>query len=343
MKAVPLFPLFAAMALAACSDAPVAVSEEAAVVEIATPSRPEGKETATGIGRLEANDEATLAFTTAGVVSDISVDIGDRVRSGQVLARLDSTVLDANAREANEQLAQAKRDLERAEGLVARQLVARQQLDDAKTALEVAEARLRAARFGQRFGQVVAATEGRVLARLVEPGEVVAAGQPVLRVSGDGSGWILPVTLADRDGLRVRPGSPAEVRFDALPDLTLPAVVERVAGEASATSGGIVVELAIAGQPSLLRSGLVGKARIALAGDDAGLRIPASALLDADTEGAEVFVVEAGRAQRRTLRLGDVRADGVAVLEGLQADDPVVVGGAAFLVDGAPVTTVPRR
>lgn len=341
-------PILAALLLGACSNPPSAGSEAsppitAKRVDVVLPSRGEASVIASGIGRLKADNEAALAFTTAGVIASIDVDIGERVRVGQVLARLDSTVLDAAAREAGEQVAQAKRDVARAEGLVARQLVAGQQLDNAKTGLEVAEARLRAARFGQRFGRIVAATDGAVLARLAEPGEVVAAGQPVLRVSGDASGWVLPVTLADRDGLRVRPGASAEVRFDAVPGVALPAVVKRVAGEASATSGGIVIELAVAGQGVPLRSGLVGKARITMSSDGVGLRIPTSALLDADTDEARVFIVEKGHASLRSVRLGEVHANTVTVLDGLNADDAVVIGGAAFLAEGAPVVAESQR
>jgi RND family efflux transporter MFP subunit len=295
-----------------------------------------------GIGRLEADTEAALGFTSAGVIAAIEVDMGDRVRAGQTLARLDATVLDAEAREASEQVARATRDVARLDDLAERQLVARQQRDDARTTLDVAEARLRAARFGQRFGRLVAASDGTVLARLAEPGEVVAAGQPVLRVSGADRGWVLPVTLADRDGLRVREGDSATVRFDALPDRTLPATVTRVAGEASATSGGIVVELALAGDGLPLRSGLVGKARIATDTGPTGLRIPTSALVEAGPEGGQVFIIEAGVARLRTLRLGEVRADGVTVLDGVTLDDTLVVGGAAFIEEGSPVAVEAR-
>jgi RND family efflux transporter MFP subunit len=290
-----------------------------------------------GIGRLKADTEAALGFNSAGVIAAVEVDIGDRVKAGQTLARLDATVLDAEAREAAEHVTRAARDLARLEDLARRQLVARQQRDDAHTSLQVAEARLRAARFGQRFGRLVAASDGTVLARLAEPGEVVAAGKPVLRVSGADRGWVLPVTLADRDGLLVREGDAAIVRFDALPGRAIAATVARVAGEASATSGGVVVELAIRHDALPLRSGLVGKARITIETRDNGMRIPTSALLDAGPESGRVFVVEDGVARVRTLRLGEVRADGVDVIDGLAGDEAIVVVGAAFLEDGAPV------
>lgn len=340
-RLIPLT-LIAALGLAACSAAPSVAPSEATAVEIATPTAAGGPTVITAVGRLEADDEAAMGFTSAGVIASMSVDIGDRVRSGQVLARLDSTVLDAEAREAEEQLARSRRDLARLDDLVQRQLVARQQRDDARTGVDVAEARLRAARFGQRFGRLVASAEGTVLARLAEPGEVVAAGQPVLRVSGDSAGWRLPVTVADRDGQRIHTGASAEVRFDAIPGLVLPATVRRVAGEASATSGGIVIELALEGQGVALRSGLVGKARITTVDDGAGVWIPASALLDAAPDGGSVFIVVEGRAERRRVQLGELQAGAVRVMKGLDVVDLVVVGGGAFVVEGATVSVTQR-
>lgn len=316
--------------------------QESKTVEVTTPIRTASGFEVAGIGRLKADTEAALGFTSAGVIAAIGVDIGDRVSEGQVLARLDTTVLDAEVREVAEQVDRSARDLARLEDLAQRRLVSRQQRDDALTTLDVSKARLRSARFRQRFGRVVASSDGTVLARLAEPGEVVAAGQPVLRVSGVDRGWVLPVTLADRDGVRVREGDAATVRFDALPERTLPATVARVAGEAGATSGGIVVELAIAGDGLPLRSGLIGKALITTDTSDASMRIPTSALLEASADGGQVFVVKDGIARLRNLRLGDVRADGVSVLEGLAEDDVVVVGGAAFLENGEPVTTKAR-
>lgn len=335
-------PIAAALLVAACAE-PAAPPPTAPVpVDVAAPARASAPEQVQGVGRLEAQQEAALGFTSAGIVATIEVDIGERVRAGQTLARLDSTVLDADARDASEQAAQARRDLQRVEALVQRQLVARQQLDDARTRVDVAEARVRSARFGQRFGRIVAAADGVVLARLAEPGEVVAAGQPVLRVSGGAPGWVLPVLLADRDGLRVTKGAPAEVRFDAFEGEVLPAVVSRVAGEASATSGGIVVELTLASSALPLRSGLVGKARIALADAPAGLRIPASALVDAEGDTGRVFVIDEGRARAREVRLGAITVDGVQVLDGLQDTDALVVGGAGGLHDGDAVLAAPR-
>lgn len=288
------------------------------------------------IGRLERADEATLAFLAAGVIERIEVDIGDRVRRGQLLARLTPTALEASVTQAEATLAQARREVERAQSLRDRQLVPQQQLDDARTGVEVAAAALTQARFVARYGRIVAAADGVVLARLAEPGEVVAAGTPVLKLSGQGGGWRLRTQVADRDGLRLKSGDTARVRLDALAG-DWPAVVERVGGEVDAQSGGVAVDLALVGldeaRAALLKSGLIARAWIEAAATT-GLAVPTSALVAVDEGRGRLFVADEGRAAAREVLLGEVGVTRVQVLEGLAPTDRVVVEGAAYLDEG---------
>lgn len=289
------------------------------------------------IGRLERADEATLAFLAAGVIERIEVDIGDRVRRGQVLARLTPTALQASVSQAEATLAQAQRDVERARSLRAQQLVPQQQLDDARTREDLAAAALQQARFLARYGRIEAAADGVVLARLAEPGEVVAAGTPVLRLSAAGGGWRVRSRVADRDGLRLRIGDTARVRIDALGGVEWPAVVERVGGEVDLQSGGIAVDLSLvepeASDAALLKSGLIARASIEAAATP-GWSLPTSALVAVHEGRGRVYVAEAGRAVARELTLGEVGVAQVQVLDGLAPGERVVVAGAAWLEDG---------
>jgi RND family efflux transporter MFP subunit len=288
------------------------------------------------IGRLEAAGETSLGFPVGGVVATVEVEIGDRVRAGQLLARLDLTALDADVAQAREQLTRAQRDLARTETLVARQLVPRQQRDDARTQVEVAAAALRSAGYTQRYGRIEAPADGVVLSRFVEPGEVVLPGQPVVRTSSQGAAWLLPVQLADRDAAVIQPGAPATVTLDGAPGAEFEARVLRIGGQASATSGAIEVELQVLAAPERLRSGMVGKARIRQdAGDE--LMVPVAAVLRADDGKAWLMVVDGGLARQRDVVLGELRGDQVQVKRGLSPKDLVIVAGAAFVDDGAPV------
>ncbi|MFN9729966.1 MAG: efflux RND transporter periplasmic adaptor subunit [Pseudomonadota bacterium] len=309
-------------------------------VVVATPSPAGAAAAVRATGRLEGSDELRLSFKVSGVVAEVAVDAGDNVRAGEVLARLDRTETGAAVERAAQALTKAERDLARAEEMFARGLIAREARDNAATAREVAAADLRAARFNQQFATVVAPAGGRIKARLAEPGEVVAAGQPVLTLAGESRGWLLRAALADRDALRLAAGDAAEVRVDALPGRRVPSRVARIAGAADPATGAIDVEFAVDDADSLLRSGLVARVEATPADARSMLSVPVSALLRADGGEGKVLVVADGRARSRAVVLGAIADGRVAVISGLAKDDAVVVGGAAYVDDGEAVRLV---
>lgn len=337
-------PLLMAPLLAACGadalDARAAAGPAVRPVRIEVPQPAGAVAQVRATGRLESADELRLAFKVGGVVAEMAVDAGDNVRAGEVLARLDRTETGAAVERAAQALAKAERDLARAEEVFARGLVAKEARDNAATARDIAAADLRAARFNQQFATVVAPAAGRVKARLAEAGEIVAAGQTVLTLAGESKGWLLRAALADRDALRLAVGDPAEVRVDALPGRRFEATVARIAGAADAATGTLDVEFNVVDADGLLRSGLI--ARIAATPADAAstLSVPVSALLRAEGAEGRVLVVADGRAVAREVRLGAIADGRVAVLEGLAADDAVVVAGAAYVDDGEAVRLV---
>ena len=338
--------ILSSLLLSACREQPPRGQEQAlriAPVEVANPKLVEIGEPVSAIGRLEASDQARLAFTSGGMVARLMVDIGDTVQPGQLLAVLETTELDAAQTRASEALAKAERDLGRATELHRRGLVAREMLDNARTVRDVAAADLEAARFNRRFAEIRATAPGRVLARHVEPREVVAAGTPVLSVSSEAHGWLLRVQVADSDVLRLEAGAPAEIAFDALPGERAAARVARIAAQADAATATFEVELALEVSDPRLLSGLLGHARIAARPQGQALLVPLGALVDAGEGSARLFVAADGRAQSRLVRTGRLRADGIVVLEGLGAAEEVIVGGAAWVNDGAPVRVLARE
>jgi RND family efflux transporter MFP subunit len=167
---------------------------------------------------VAAKDERDLAFKVGGLLARVEVREGQVVRRGQVLAALDATELAAGVRAAEEGLGKARRDAARAAELAAAEAAPRSAAEDARTAEAVAEAALAAARFNLRHAALVAPDDGWVERRTAEPGEVVAPGRPVLRVSGRGRGFVVRAAVADRDVLDLAPGMPARVTIDARPE-----------------------------------------------------------------------------------------------------------------------------
>jgi len=151
-------------------------------------------------GTVAARVQSDLGFRVGGKIQERSVDVGQRVRKGQVLMRLDPVDLElslaaqqANVKAAQAVYVQAKADEERSAKLIATGAVSRQGYDQARAALDTAKAQLDAAeaqanvtRNSSEYSVLVADSDGVIVATLSEPGQVVAAGQTVVQLAHDG-------------------------------------------------------------------------------------------------------------------------------------------------------------
>jgi RND family efflux transporter MFP subunit len=332
--------LAAALLGTGCGDSPAVpgpAPDPAVLVRSAPVAHGEVDRPLLAAGTVEPRDERGLGFNAGGVVARIAVREGDRVRRGQVLAELDATELAAGARQAREGLAKAERDRDRVGRLADADVAPRVAAEDAETAARVAAASAAAAEFNLRRAVLVAPDDGWVVRRLAEPGEVVAAGQAVLRVSGREGGFVVRAHLTDRDVLGLAPGQPVRVELDARPGEPLAAQVSEIARAASPGTGTYQVEFRIdpVQSPDLL-GGLTAKVEIPRK-VAAPAAVPLSARVEADGAAGAVFSVTEGRARRVPVRIAFLQADRAVLSGPLPGVERVVTEGADRLVDGAAV------
>ena len=297
---------------------------------------------ATGV--LAGRDEVGLSFKVGGVVDSVPAEAGDRVVGGRLLARLSPEEVQAVVRKAELVFERARRDAERARRLSRDSITATAQREDAETMLGLAEQDLRAARFNATYAEVRAPSDGIVLRRLVSPGTIVGPGTPIVLFRPSGTGVLLRAGLSDRDAGRVSAGDRATVRLDAAPNRAFSGTVTRIAAGANPLSGTFDAEIALEGAARALASGLVGRAEIRPTRRLSRLALPASALIEADGDSARVFVLDSAGSVVRTrrIRIGTVGVGAVPVLGGLSAGERVVVGGAAYVIDGGRVVVRPN-
>lgn len=293
-------------------------------------------------GILAAKREWDLAFKVGGVLSRISVNEGDRIRAGQLLAELDATELAAGVAQAREALAKARRDAARAGALASAEAAPQVVADDARTGVAVAEAALSAAEFNLRHARLVAPDDGWVDRRAAEPGEVMAPGRPVLHVSGKGRGHVVRADLAERDVVGLAPGASAVVVLDSRPGVELPARVTEIAHAAARGTGTWQVELAVEtpAAGAALLAGLTAKVRIARPVPVAGA-VPLAAVVGGDGAAGAVFAVEGDRARRVPVAIAFLEGDRAVLSGGVEHLAAVVSEGAERLSDGARVHVAP--
>ncbi|NMG29152.1 efflux RND transporter periplasmic adaptor subunit [Aromatoleum evansii] len=304
-------------------------------------------------GEVRARHEADIGFRIGGKLIERSVDAGARVRPGQVLARLDpqdvklaeqAAAAQVSAAEADVALARA--EFERVQNLHARNFISASALDSRRTALQAAEARLRQVRAqlataGNQAGYaaLTVADEGVVTAVIAEAGQVVAAGQPVLRIARPGEREVL-IYVPESRIAELRPGLPAAVRAWANPAHAYVAAVREIAPAADAATRSYAVRVSVVDADDALPLGATASVAFAQSPDAAQAILPLTAVTRMDGRATVWVVDEASKLVPHAVDTGAFREDGVVVASGLPAGARVVVTGVHRLVAGEVVRAV---
>ncbi|MFN4004256.1 MAG: efflux RND transporter periplasmic adaptor subunit [Hylemonella sp.] len=292
--------------------------------------------------RVAALTRVEVGSTLTGRVERVAVREGDTVQRGQLLVLLETDELRAaqaqalaGERQAQATVQAAQATLARTEQLVRQNYTSAAQLDEARRALDVAQAQLGAARAAVQVAQarlaqarIVAPAPARVLARSVEPGQIVQPGKPLLTLALHGpTELVAPVDERFLDQLQV--GQPAAVVADAYPAQRLAARVLRIAPLVDAQRGAVEVRLALQQEPpAFLREDMTLSVEVETARREQALALPLALLHAVQGDRARVWVVADGVAQERTVRLGLRTLQAAEVLEGLRAGEQVLAGAA---------------
>jgi RND family efflux transporter MFP subunit len=285
-------------------------------------------------GTIAAQSRLRLGFKTGGILAALLVKEGDRVARGQVLARLDPAEVQAQLRAALALREKAKRDWIRADRLATEGALATSARDDAKTALEAAEAGLAVDQEALARMTLAAPAGGTVFQRLAEPGESLGAGTPVLLVDETGS-LTIKVGVTDRDLRRLRMGQEALL----LPEDGTPPVKGRITSLAPTpdpADGLYAAELRPTQPVRSWQPGTLVGVRFDGAIQDPAVRVPLEALVHRQDRDW-VFVVQEGRAKLTPVVAGRSEGREIVVKQGLKGGERVVTEGAYFLQDGQAV------
>lgn len=311
-------------------------------------------------GTIAARVQGDLGFRVAGKVLERLVDTGQTVRRGQALLRLDPVDLKLAAHAQQEAVAAARARAQQAsdeeqryrdlQGTGAVSALAHEQIkaaaDAARAQLRAAEAQAAAALNASRYAELLADADGIVMETLAEPGQVVSAGQVVVRLAHAGRREAvvqLPETL------RPALGSAAQARLFGREDVAVPArlrqlsdVADRAtrtyearyvldAGAAASAPLGSTVTLRIGGTSTATAT----STSTSTAGK-ATLQVPISAILD-EGKGAAVWVVQGDQVRRQPVTVVQVQDGNAQVVGALGLGERIVALGAHLLSEGAQV------
>ena len=316
-----------------------------------------------------------LAFRGPGYVTELmtvrtsdgrarALGEGDRVRRGDVVARIRDAEYRDKADQATGQAAaarataeKARLDFERARRLFATQSITKPEMEAAtahydatKAQLVAAQAALSEARVGVRDTALVAPVDAEVLKKNAEPGAFMGPGMPAF-VLGDVRSIKVVLGLPDVALQAVELGQPVTVTTDALPGRAFTAKVSRIASAADPATRNFDVEVEIPNADRLWRPGMIASVELSSPArrTAAAPLLPLAAFVQA-AGAADSFGVmgvegsdSAARARRRPVELGGIVGNRVEVTRGLAAGERVITTGASIVTDGEPVEVMPSE
>lgn len=297
-------------------------------------------------GEVRARFETVLGFRIGGKIIQRKAEVGDKVKQGQLLARLDAADTGLQESAASAQLRLAEDEVKRYRELRDQGFVSQSALDAKETALKAAAAQAGLARNQAEYTSLTSDRNGVVSATLAEVGQVVSAGQPVLRVAQDGEREVLIAIPESRFGA-VKVGMQAQIEMDSDNGKTrlLAGHIREISPAADPASRTYAARVAFDTQHSLVALGMTARVRLGSAAKADGkqpreFRVPLTAIFQQDDKTA-VWVVAADRSvSLRPVVVTAYRDDGALIASGIAAGERIVSAGVHKLTPGEKIKII---
>lgn len=354
--------ILAAIAVILCLAIIVSWKESHRIKQAANPNIPLVRTATAGIatdsrsyaypGEVCGRYESQLSFQVGGKIVKRNVEVGSVVQTGDILMRLDpqdiTQTVNSNSAQvaaAQAQLKLAESNLNRYRQLYTQAAISRAQLDQYQSTYEVALATVRQtqAQYAQSSNQLdyaflLADQPGVIAAISAETGQVISAGQTVVTIVRDGEREV-EISVPENRVEELRQAAKFEVRFWALPQVTLEGRIREISPVASTTARTYRVRLTLLNPPPEVKLGMTSTVQATIPGNQTStVTIPASALYQIRNDPG-VWVVSNHTANLRPVTIGTLTNDTVEVLSGLTPGEIIITAGMHKLQEGQPVTT----
>lgn len=299
---------------------------------------------------LEPVWSADISAKVDGRISDLNIAEGDPVRAGMVIARLDTSDLQAQVVQAQGNLMAAQSTLEQAEldyrrysALESQGAVATQVLDNARTKRDLAVGQVQSAQGALALMQeklnnadIVVPRDGVVTKRYMQAGTYTKSGSPIVTVA-DITTLLAKATIGESQIADVSVGTPVQVKVDAMGGQEFAGTITRISPMANLPSRTFTAEIAVPNSDGRLKAGMFAKAAIPAKVHANVLAIPESALVMREDQKTVFVVGPDNKAQQKVLKLGYMEDGWVEVLEGLNEGDTIVTAGQNKVKDGVEI------
>ena len=338
------FALTAALAVivTGCKDGAASGAADAATaaipVQVEIPSRGEMLSLYSGTAPLQADQEAAVVAKVAGEVREILFEEGDRVRAGQVLARLDGDRLRFEVQQSEANLRKLEREYKRNVELFERKLVASVSVENVRYEMEALKAAYDLARLNLGYTEIRAPIAGVVSKRHIKVGNTISVNDRTFEIT-DLEPLIAEVHIPEREFARLEAGQAAGIAVDALSSKRFTGHVDRISPTMDPATGTFKATIEVSDPNGQLKPGMFARVGIVLERRTEALRIPRGAIVDA--QGAPtVFVAKGDKAEQRTIQTGLTNGGLVEVTGGLDGSERIVIVGQNGLKSGSTIRLI---
>lgn len=286
------------------------------------------------VGTVRAKLRATIEAKASGRIMELPVVLGQKIKAGALLVRLDAPEIKARLEQAEAGLQQADRDWNRISSLYHQQASTRADYDTAESRLQQAKAAVSEARAMLDYVEVKAPFDGVVTRKAADVGDLAAPGKPLVELE-DPTRLQMEADVPEAIAGKILAGASMTIRTGE-PATDLTATVAEIAPNADPLSRTFRVKLDLPNNHGLMSGQF---ARLAVpVGETATMRVPANAVVQRG-QMEIVFAVENQHARLHLVKTGRLLKDETEILSGLDSGDSVIVDNPSQLVDGQPVTT----
>jgi membrane fusion protein (multidrug efflux system) len=288
-------------------------------------------------GDVIADRQAKIFSKVSGSLERIFADIGDYVRQDQLLAVIDSTELFQQVLETAASFQNAKLNFQRTNELLDQNMVPKEDVDNARTAMQIAEANFNLAKTKLRYARITAPFAGYITIRNLDPGTLVVADNSILFTLMDMDRVKIVINVLEKDTPLIPRLRSASVVADALPDRPFDGIITRNSRAIDLATRTMAVEIEIANKDHVLKPGMFVTASLLYDEHPDAITVPTVAVLK-DQEGNYVYVVDNKAAKRVPVQTGVAQDGRTEIITGLSGSEDVITTGQQFARDGGPVS-----
>lgn len=280
---------------------------------------------------LEAEGEATVAAKASGIVTQLFVEEGDKVKAGQPLAQLDTDRLKLEVERNHALLVKMESELTRSKLLHSKKLISSDAFDKLKFEVEALKAAYDLAALELKNATIVAPIDGIVAERMIKVGNMVELNKPTFRIS-DFDPLLAVLHVPERELAKLKTGHEAQITADALADQVFTGTIKRIAPVVDPATGTFKVTVELRDPAVQLKPGMFGRVSVIYDLHKEARLVAKDAILAEDNV-STVFIVKNNVAYRQTVETGFTNERQVEIVGGLNPGDLVVTAGHASLKD----------